>query len=718
MKRDNNLLVARMGRIRLLLVFICVSALLWIAFAKLVVPPLIESAYRGESLPFLNGLIKGQQVNPVGYYLEKWDTIAAYGQQGGLVFWLVALLVSSPAFIKRFVGEATPGSLGAIRMWTCAVLLLTLSLEDLPSIALMPVGNEQVRGMLEYFYRLPIGFERFVKSETSLWIFQLLTEVILFLGLIGWRTRVVIPLAAFCHFLFLGILIEHSFFWHQNLVPLYLLLVLSFTPCGDGWSVDRLQKVYQGRAVPSADRVSPVYGWARYVCWATIALPYVANGLGKLEHGGLFWWNPINMRHNLYLDTLNPREFDWALALYLQSAPDILFALFGIVALLTETSFGLVLFSPVARRILPVAAMMMHIGIFLFQKILFLDLILLQLVFFDFTRVRQRIGEWLQTHDGLMQVLYDGFCPLCRRTVRLLACLDLFSRLEFVDFRRTDLNGYNRSHRLNLASENLEEEMYVVSRGRAYRGFNGYRIIALALPVFWPLAPWLFVPGISSIGSVVYSFVARNRLKFLWCNSHCPVQPSGEREPAIIAATNGAKWNFRYTLLVSGITAVATLCWFHGIEYYPLTSWHLYSNSNTSGKIEYFKVLARYETGITSRARLEDGIGALALDGRYSPFLDKCFGQPSDTYVCERFLGAEASAYNRKARRGEKITQYEIQVWLWDFLANPTDPNYGNLTKRFIFEIKQDGMRGSSHYSRDRAMQDLMAMSGADLDAS
>ena len=34
---------------------------------------------------------------------------------------------------------------------------------------------------------------------------------------------------------------------------------------------------------------------------------------------------------------------------------------------------------------------------------------------------------------------------------------------------------------------------------------------------------------------------------------------------------------------------------------------------------------------------------------------------------------------------------YEIQVWTWDFLSNPGDPHYGNLTKRFIFEIEEDG---------------------------
>jgi predicted DCC family thiol-disulfide oxidoreductase YuxK len=682
----HNDLVVRTGRIRFLLVLMCICPMLWIAFAKLVVPPLIESAYRGESLSIFNGLIMGQHGNPVGYYLEKWDTIARRCLLGVLIFWPLALLLSRPTFFRRFVGEATPGSLGAIRMWTCAVLLLMISLEDFGSIALLPVEARNPKGMLEYFYRLPIGFERFVTSETSLWAFQLLTELLLVLGLVGWRTRIVIPLAAFCHFLLLGILIDHSFFWHQNLVPLYLLFILSFTPCGDGWSVDRLRKIYQGRAVPSADRASPVYGWSRYACWVMIALPYVANGLSKLEDGGLFWWHPTNMRSMLYGDSLKPREFDWALSLHLKSAPDLLFGLLGIVALVTELSFGLVLFSHVARRILPVAAIMTHIGIFLLQRILFLDLILLQFVFFDFTRFRKRIGQWLEARRGRIQVLYDGLCPFCRRTIRLLACLDLFTRLEFVDFHRMELNDYNRTQKLNLTSRDLEAEMYVVSRGSVYRGFKAYRVIALALPALWPLVPWLFLPGISSLGALFYSYVARNRLKLLWCDSHCPVLPSKEIESTSITVGNAAKRNFGCASLVSGITVVALLCWFYRIEFYPFTSWHLYSGLNTTGKIEYHKVLARYESGVTSPARLEDGIGALAFDGRYSPFLEQCFGEPSDINTCKKFLTAEASVYNKKGRPGGKITHYEIQLWSWDFRANPLDPHHGNLVKRFVHQ--------------------------------
>jgi hypothetical protein len=153
--------------------------------------------------------------------------------------------------------------------------------------------------------------------------------VILFLGVLGWHTRIVIPLGALCHLLIGGILRDYSFDWHQGWVPLYLMAILSFTPCGDGWSVDRLRRVYAGRPVPETDYASAVYGWARYMCWAAIALPYVESGLSKLRHGGLSWWSASNMRNFLYTETLRPREFDWRLSLYLAPAPDIVFSLLG-----------------------------------------------------------------------------------------------------------------------------------------------------------------------------------------------------------------------------------------------------------------------------------------------------------------------------------------------------------------------------------------------------
>lgn len=102
------------------------------------------------------------------------------------------------------------------------------------------------------------------------------------------------------------------------------------------------------------------------------------------------------------------------------------------------------------------------------------------------------------------------------------------------------------------------------------------------------------------------------------------------------------------------------------------------------------KVFARDESGVISPARLEDAIGALSYDGRYSRVIQKCFGQPTDVNVCKKFLTASASAYDKKAPPGGKVTQYEIQKWIWDFRKNPSDPQYGNLADRFILQIEPD----------------------------
>jgi hypothetical protein len=67
-ENDNRFISA--GHIRLLLVLIGLS-LVWIAFAKLIVPPVIESAYGGESWSFLNRMILGQAEFPVSHYYRS-----------------------------------------------------------------------------------------------------------------------------------------------------------------------------------------------------------------------------------------------------------------------------------------------------------------------------------------------------------------------------------------------------------------------------------------------------------------------------------------------------------------------------------------------------------------------------------------------------------------------------------------------------------------------
>jgi len=97
----------REGRIPLLLTLMVISLGLWIVCAKLIVPAVIESAYRGESWSFLNGMIQGQATHPVSEYLQDWKAVTIAVLLGGLGFWLVVLVISSPlSWYASLVGAA------------------------------------------------------------------------------------------------------------------------------------------------------------------------------------------------------------------------------------------------------------------------------------------------------------------------------------------------------------------------------------------------------------------------------------------------------------------------------------------------------------------------------------------------------------------------------------------------------------------------------------
>ncbi len=101
-----------------------------------------------------------------------------------------------------------------------------------------------------------------------------------------------------------------------------------------------------------------------------------------------------------------------------------------------------------------------------------------------------------------VRVLYDGNCAFCRRSARVLRQLDILNGLEWVDFRRTNVD---------VDLERLEHEMAAIARARVYFGFSAYRAISWRLPIFWPLLPFLYVPGVRVLGDAIYKRIARRR---------------------------------------------------------------------------------------------------------------------------------------------------------------------------------------------------------------
>ena len=113
-------------------------------------------------------------------------------------------------------------------------------------------------------------------------------------------------------------------------------------------------------------------------------------------------------------------------------------------------------------------------------------------------------------------VLFDGGCPICRRTVRTLRRLDWFGRLRFADAT----SPQNREEVApGLTEAEVMQQMYVVdSEGRRYGGYDAQLRIARELPLLWPFAVIGRLPGIRGLGMRVYRYIAANRRRRGICN--------------------------------------------------------------------------------------------------------------------------------------------------------------------------------------------------------
>lgn len=106
-------------------------------------------------------------------------------------------------------------------------------------------------------------------------------------------------------------------------------------------------------------------------------------------------------------------------------------------------------------------------------------------------------------------VLFDGGCPICRRTVRTLRRLDWLDRLQFGD--ATDAGTRERVWPGLTEAEAMQQMNAVDARGRRYGGYEAQVRIAREVPLLWPL--WLAgrLPGVRPLGARIYRLIAANR---------------------------------------------------------------------------------------------------------------------------------------------------------------------------------------------------------------
>ena len=292
--------------------------------------------------------------------------------------------------------NGTPRQLAWIRILVCLTALIFTVMEDLPALSSMPL---EMRNNYQFFHLLHTipGYSSLLSNAHLLGALQWTTAALLMLGLIGFQTRIALLLGGFGFLLLQAILRDYTYQYHSGLVLVYLVLVLPWTACAATWSVD----CWLNRKKYEPGRQSA--GFGVYACFIVMALIYLMSGLSKLRDSGLDWVRGDNIEQRLVEDALSPifLDYKWKATVWLvqHHAPGLVFTVIGTFGLVVELGYVGVLFSRTAQIIMPIAALGVHVGVLVFQHILFLELLILQFIFLDvdwvanFWRPHFRTGE-------------------------------------------------------------------------------------------------------------------------------------------------------------------------------------------------------------------------------------------------------------------------------------------------------------------------------------
>lgn len=236
--------------------------------------------------------------------------------------------------------------------------------------------------------------------------------------------------------------------------------------------------------------------WPLFLLFLVVGLDYSFSGLNKLVEIGPHW--PFV----LHLERLAAVGVEQSLfrcdrfripaisAAHLSYAASVVG---GVVALIGEAGFLGVLFLPRYRLFFAASMVIMHFLVFAMQGINFLGSSAVILLCLDWNAPARKA-----------QVLWDGGCGFCARTLRVLERLDWFKRLEPVEIAR--------SGDLPVDHARLEREMAVLDEnGEVYYGADAFAELATRCPLLWPLAGLLRIPGAIYAARPIYAFVARHR---------------------------------------------------------------------------------------------------------------------------------------------------------------------------------------------------------------
>jgi predicted DCC family thiol-disulfide oxidoreductase YuxK len=318
---------------------------------------------------------------------------------------------------------------------------------------------------------------------------------------VGWRTPIVKWI----------VLVGHISYDYRNLTLSYgaqsiaacLLFILCLAPIGRALSLDRVRRVRRAKLgnlnaiVP--EYVSPWAGACTRLVQIQMAVLFFYSSIEKIR--GDEWWSG-----DAVWSAFTTLEFYNAPLVWVVAHNYWLITIGTYATIFVELAYAFLIWQRSTRPYLLAAAVLLHVGF----------IVCLGLVYFSFLMMSghmsflrkewlARLGAWWKQRAGGMEMIYDGRCGFCVRSMAWLLAFDGLAQVRIRDFR---------SDPSPLVSDSqLEKALYaVLPDGRALPGFEAYRYVVLRVPGLWWLVPLFYVPVLSRwVGHRLYGWVAANR---------------------------------------------------------------------------------------------------------------------------------------------------------------------------------------------------------------
>ena len=310
---------------------------------------------------------------------------------------------------------------------------------------------------------------------------------------------------------------------HPEAVLMIVLCIFVLTPAGKALSFDELrsqikQNVNNKRfqSFNSLDKTSIFAKWPLLLTQWMLALIYLDAAMSKLSRSGLDWMNGYTLQYYLLHDGL---LWDAKLGVWLAHQHNLV-VIISWMSMIFEATFFFVLIFPKLAWIYVPMGIGFHTGIYMTMRAPFFQLMILYSVFVPWLGMirfcSRRIG--MKTSNKKAEILYDGHCLLCIRSMTVIRYIDWFNCLAYTDLETIWPNKEKRYPGISL--QECQKEMHLLlPDGTVHRGFFAFRKIIRYTPLLWPLLIVVYMPGMSWVGPKVYHCVASTRARIQQCNS-------------------------------------------------------------------------------------------------------------------------------------------------------------------------------------------------------